>query len=295
MSTAEFPPPHSDGVLAMTTPDTISTTHFPCDVCGADDPMPLPHVEAYTGGQPIHVCQRCGLVYVPERRSNEAILQSWTDIYGEGDYSATNNPAVEARLHYCAFWLDQVLGLEGKRIFEIGAGEGRFLEIVASHYGAFPMGLEPAASSVACVEQGYIEDYAGPWGVADIVCILWTLENCRDPGLMLRQARKILKPDGHLLVATGSRLLVPYKKPLSEYLSDLPSDCHATRWTFNSLRNALNAAAFYPTDINPWLSNDILGMIAKRGGKPTEYQDRFGSDSALALANFVTRWHLEWP
>ena len=84
----------------------------------------------FTGDQPIHICTSCGFVYVKRRRSAEAIAASWSEeIFGDG-YTA-RIPAVIARLTYVAELLDQTLGLAGKRVCEIGAGEGEFLRILA--------------------------------------------------------------------------------------------------------------------------------------------------------------------
>ena len=40
----------------------MSTSDYPCDLCGTADAIPLPDVPQYTGGQPMHFCTRCGLV-----------------------------------------------------------------------------------------------------------------------------------------------------------------------------------------------------------------------------------------
>ena len=69
----------------------------------------------------------------------------------------------------------------------------------------------------------------------DIVTLNWTLENTGDCMDVLERARKLLNPDGHICVATGSRILVPFKKPLSTYFSDNPADLHCFRWSANSL------------------------------------------------------------
>ena len=72
-------------------------TEFPCDICGSSDAVEIPHVRDYTGGQPIHICTKCGFVYVQQRRSAEAIAEVWSEeIFGAGYTAAI--PAVRARL-----------------------------------------------------------------------------------------------------------------------------------------------------------------------------------------------------
>ena len=38
-------------------------THHARDLCGEDDPVPIPFTKRYTKQQPLFTCRRCGLVY----------------------------------------------------------------------------------------------------------------------------------------------------------------------------------------------------------------------------------------
>ncbi|MDP7603846.1 MAG: methyltransferase domain-containing protein, partial [Alphaproteobacteria bacterium] len=128
-------------------------------------------------------------------------------------------PAVKARQIYVAEFIDTFIGLRGKTLCDIGGGEGQFLEIVkAPDYGAEVFTIEPSPSNCAAMRergveafQGTIEDFlADAPGLErrfDIVSIMWTLENCRSCRSMLDGAYELLKDGGHILVATGSRIL----------------------------------------------------------------------------------------
>jgi SAM-dependent methyltransferase len=270
---------------------------FPCDLCGADDPVEVPHCREYTGGQAVHICRSCGFVYVRERRCADAIAASWTeDIFGEG-YTA-RIPAVTARLTYIAELLDSELGLGGKAVCEIGAGEGEFLELVRAR-GAAPFGIEPSPANCARLEAagtpcftGTAEDFEATGervGEFDVVAILWTLENCQDCRRMLQVARSLLRPGGHLVVGTGSRILVPFKKPLYTYLSTNPADTHAFRFSANTLQGILAVAGLAPTYVNRYLDNDVLCVL----GEPTEDAPVWQGDDYLAVYSFFERWHVD--
>lgn len=274
---------------------------FSCDICGADDPVELPHSRAYTNGQPVHICRHCGFVYVVRRRSAERIAEVWSmEIFG-GTYTAAI-PAVTARLTYVAEYLETTVGLAGKAVAEIGAGEGRFLSMAKSRYGATVFGIEPSAANSRLLaaadiphHTGTIEAYADSGdrrvGTFDVVVVLWTLENCQDCKAMLCGAHKLLKPGGSIVVATGSRILVPFKKPLHNYLSSIPADACSFRFSANTLQAALALSGFEPAHINRFIDHDILCVIGRRadGGAPVKWQ----GDNYLDVYSFFERWHVD--
>lgn len=226
------------------------TMHF-CDLCGAGSPTQLPQDPR------IAVCSRCGFIYVPERRSPEQIAKSWEQVYADGLYDP-NWPAVKARLFYVAEWIDQTIGLAGKSLIDIGAGKGQFLRFAAQKQ-ARVFGIEPAATEYDYdIVKRSIED--GPLNEKwDVVTINWTLENTADPMAMLRFARDHVKPDGWVVVATGSRILVPFKKALSKYLNlNIAADLHCSRWSYNSLTGAGVISGMKTETVNPYRECDWL-------------------------------------
>ena len=273
-----------------------------CDLCEANDPVELPHCREYTGGQPVHVCRRCGFVYVIRRRSAQRIAQVWSqEIFGAGYTAAI--PAVTARLTYVAEFLKLHVDLRGKRVCEIGAGEGGFLELVRNQrYGAEPYGIEPSPQNGTRLNKlgiphftGTVEEFADraqsrerPF---DVVAILWTLENCQDCRRMLTLARAMLKPGGQVVVATGSRILVPFKKPLHTYLGQNPVDTHAFRFSANTVRAVLAVSGFVPSHINRFIDHDILCVIGDRAedGRTATWN----GDNYLDVYSFFERWHVD--
>lgn len=271
---------------------------YPCDLCESNDAIEVPHAREYTNNEPIYICKKCGFVYVKKRRDPKVVASVWSDeIYGEG-YTA-KNPHVKARQTYIAEFIDTHLGLKGKKLCDIGGGEGQFLEIAKS-YGAKVFGVEPSKKNCEMLKKMGIENFNGTIEEffeqigdykADIVTIMWTLENTTSCLNMLNAAHKILNDDGHILVATGSRILVPFKKPIHLYLSKNPADTHCFRFSANTLKGILAKTGFEVIHINPYIDNDILCVLAKKrtDGKKTPWE----GDDYLKVEDFFERWHKE--
>jgi len=274
---------------------------FPCDLCGSTDAVEVPHAREFTDDQPVHICVSCGFVYVKQRRSAHRIAEVWSeDIFGEGYTAAT--PAVAARLTYVAEFIDQSVGLRGKSVCEIGAGEGEFLRIARERYDAAPFGIEPSPANCKALEDGGVGAFCGTIeeyfagddareGWADVVTILWTLENCQDCRAMLAGAHRLLRPGGYVVVATGSRLLVPFKKPLWAYLSTNRADTHSFRFSANTLQGLLTLSRFDPVHVNRYLDNDILCVVGERVEAPES--TNWTRDDYLDVHSFFERWYAE--
>lgn len=276
------------------TPPNGYFSMVPCDLCGERKLYRLPEADRFGSGG-VCVCARCGFVFVPVRRSAAEIAASWEDIYAGGGYTAAW-PMVHARLTYVAEWYGQLYGWAGKNVLEIGAGEGRFLEMVRAR-GAYPVGLEPSAAGCASMRgkdifahHGTVEQ-CGKVGSFDVVAILWTLENCQDCVGMLRAARENLAPGGHVIVATGSRILVPWRKPLSTYFSKNPPDCHAFRFSAQSLSNAMGKAGLSVVSSNSYVDSDWLIEVGSTRDEVTQGL----VDPPLEVLDFFHGWAKAFP
>ena len=273
-----------------------------CDLCGSSDAIEIEVARHYTDGQPLHVCKGCGFVYVRRRRSAKRIAEVWSDdIYGEG-YTA-RIPAVKARQVYVAEFLDTSIGLKSKAVCDIGGGEGQFLELIGTQeYGAKAFAIEPSPKnckmmSAAGIENfcGSIEDYRASPKFKDrrfdVITIMWTLENCQSCRTMVDAAYDILKNRGHLLIATGSRILVPFKKPMQYYLNTNPADTHCFRFSANTLGGVFAVSGFKQTHINRYIDTDYLMAIAQRTDRSKDIP--WEKDDYRQVIDFFKRWHQE--
>ena len=273
---------------------------FPCDLCGETAAVEVPHCREFTNGQPIHICRGCGFVHVKRRRSADDIAATWTEeIFGSGYTAAI--PAVTARLTYVAETVRNEIGLDGKRVCEIGAGEGSLLDILrGERCGASVFGIEPSPQNGGLLATagiphftGTIEDFLATGleqGGFDVAAIVWTLENCQDCRGMLAGARELLADGGHVVVATGSRLLVPFKKPLHTYLSTNEADTHSFRFSANTLQALLTVSGFEVTYVNRFLDHDVLCVIARRSDSAA---GAWQGDSYLDVYSFFERWYVD--
>jgi 2-polyprenyl-3-methyl-5-hydroxy-6-metoxy-1,4-benzoquinol methylase len=279
---------------------TDQYSDFPCDLCGSEDAEEIPNIANYTNGEPIHVCRNCGFVYVRRRRSAKRIAEVWSDeLFGER-YTA-RIPTIKARQVFVAEFLDTEVGLAGKTVCDIGAGEGQFLDIVRSpEYGAVPFGIEPSQKNDRTLSGldidrylGTVEDFAasGDGRNFDVVTIMWTLENCESCRRMLDAAYDIVNEGGHICIATGSRLLVPFKKPLHMYLSKNPGDSHAFRFSANTLQGVLALSGFEVKFVNRFIDNDPLCMIAQKTDRSADIP--WSKDDWRDVIDYFRRWDEE--
>jgi len=281
-----------------------NTTEHNCDVCGSDDAAEITCLEKYSGGRPIHVCRNCGFVYVRKRRSFQEIADAWSyELYGKDRSYTAQIPAIKARQTFVAHSIETELGLKDKKVCDIGAGEGLFLVMLESpEYGAKTFGIEPSpalcedmnrlgvANVVGTIET-YLDSPDCAEGAFDIVTIIWTLENCEDCKVMLRGAHRLLKPGGHVVVATGSRILVPFKKPLQYYVGDSDTDTHNFRFSANSLEHLLAVCGFKKKHVNRYIDNDVLCMIAQKTDAAPAPD--LPTDDWQAVLAFFERWDAE--
>jgi hypothetical protein len=275
---------------------------YPCDLCGADDPIEIPYCRLYTAGQAIHICGECGFVYVRSRRSSEEIARVWAEeIYG-GVYTAVRNPAVMARQTFVAEFLATHVDVARKKVCDIGAGEGLFLKYLKDHYSVEAFGIEPSTPNCDRLRKlgiesfdGTIEQFAASPAArsyrADVATIMWTLENCLSCIEMLKGAAALVDVGGKVLVATGSRILVPFKKPLFLYFSHTPADSHCFRFSANALQTALAKAGLRIVATNRYVDNDILCILAEKVAPGTDLQPV--KDRPLEVLSFFERWHRE--
>lgn len=239
------------------------------------------------------------------RRSAQDIADSWSnDIFGSGYTSDV--PYVKARLYWVAEELASLGYLKGARIVDVGAGEGALLRNFREREpSASLVGIDPGNHNVDHLRTEGFEAYCGTvqdvvrtgsiTEDADLVTLTWTLENSNDCREVLADCRRLLNAKGRIAVATGSRLLVPFKKPLDAYLtSERPPDTHAFRFSRNSLVNLMHTEGFVVEWENHWLDSDWMLIVARVDSEwdangPTRAE--LLPDPPEAVLDFFKEWH----
>lgn len=280
---------------------TVYSVEFDCEVCGSSDTKIVPAFQKFQAEPPFHICKNCGLVFVRNRRTSREIADSWSnEIFGDG-YTA-RWPAVKARQTYVADYIDSTVGLKGKTLCDIGGGEGHFLNIArGDDYQAEVFAVEPSQANCRTMDalgidnfEGTIEDFAasGSSKKFDVVTMMWTLEACQSARTMMDAAYEIVKDDGFVFVATGSRLLVPFKKPMRYFigLGEL-GDTHPYHFSANTLRGLMAVCGLEPQHINRYFDTDYLVV----GGQKTDRSKEISwqKDNYQDVIDFADRWYVE--
>lgn len=195
-----------------------------CNLCGADDtfvryPSTLHSSNegeaaafactsnGYGRHHTIVQCRRCGLVYTNPRL--------------DGDQISSNYIVVEDQL-YLEERAGRVLTFEhhlrpmerltgkpnGRRLLDVGCHIGIFVEIAERH-GWDAWGVDPSRWAVEQgrarglnVLQGTLDTVDFPPETFDVVTLWDVIEHVMDPQATLRQAHRLLKPGGLLVVHT---------------------------------------------------------------------------------------------
>ena len=275
--------------LDMTQPFRPGLPVHSCDLCGSSG-TPIDYDPR------VHVCDGCGFCFVPERRSTERIAHAWDDVYEEGLYDPTW-PGVKARLYYVAEWLDQHIGLKGKSVLDIGSGDGFFLDQCRQR-GAHPVGLDPSPVNAAKIKArdiycwtGWVDADKPTVGEYDIVTLNWCLENTGDLNGVLKVARDHLAKDGIVSVATGSRIMSGFRKPISSYFNlDIPADLHCFHFSPASLIKAFQRNEMLRAHSNDFDQNDVMIIAGQAVGHNFKVQD----DDPRAVREFFTDWQRAW-
>lgn len=104
---------------------------------------------------------------------------------------------------YRAEVLERVAGVEGRRILEVGCGEGMMFEGTGTH----PVQMDVSMTRVAraagkCRFLLCADGYDLPFSddAFDAVLLVAVLEHTREPGRLLAEARRVLKPGGRVVI-----------------------------------------------------------------------------------------------
>ena len=197
-------------------------------------------------------CPDCGLIYVNPVLSEAAAAEhyrresSWVRVLDTKEQTAMD------RLKY-AYGLDAAEPhLGGRRLLDVGAGTGLFLQ-VARDRGYEALGLELHEVNSARLRRSGFEIYDRPLEEVDLpdqspmdLVTLWeVLEHIVDPGPLLARIGRLLAPGGVLLI------LVPnvdslVTRILHEKSGTFGGHSHVSHFNVNTLTSLLAQSGFRP-------------------------------------------------
>ena len=159
-------------------------------------------------------------------------------------------------------------------VVDVGCGAGSFLDLVKGFCRA-TIGIEPTATLRAAVEAKghrafpYCADVPETWtGSADVAVAFSLIEHVEDPLGLLRDIRRLLKPQGRLLISTPNRRDWLLELLPEDYASFYYRIVH--RWYFDaeSVERLMRRAGFTDIAVSYHhrfdLSNAILWLRDKR-------------------------------
>jgi 2-polyprenyl-3-methyl-5-hydroxy-6-metoxy-1,4-benzoquinol methylase len=173
-------------------------------------------------------------------------------------------------LDYCA----RKIGVDGKRLLDIGCGSGTFLRC-AQRFGFIPHGMDMSAKAVEIVQkqygiaakQGGIGQNVWEGDRFNFVTMFHVLEHLPDPRLALKFAAGLLQPGGTLI------LQVPN-------ISSLQARLFGKRWYgLDVPRHVIN------------FSPKALGILLKEMGYEFQLVSRFSvRDNPASIASSLALW-----
>ena len=141
------------------------------------------------------------------------------------DYDRTSIPAVydRGRDHgpeFLDLWMrtieSHVEGRPIRTILDLGCGTGRFSEGLANQFNASVVGIDPSAKMLEQArrkrlrnrvhyERGTAEAIPLTDGAVDMIFMSMSLHHFTDRDRAARECRRVLRPDGTVVVRTGTR------------------------------------------------------------------------------------------
>lgn len=90
----------------------------------------------------------------------------------------------------------------GQRVLDVGCGSGYIAHHLSALLGAPVTGTDVAAQAEARIAYQRFDGRALPFGdgAFDVVLFCYVLHHARDAGALLGEARRVLKPDGRLII-----------------------------------------------------------------------------------------------
>lgn len=240
------------------------------------------------------LCSRCG--HVQKRRSEEWLRETEAIYAGYSicqDQSLISEDGIASRKStVLSIFLENMGVPEKGRLLDVGCGNGNFFpffneqcpgwEMYGSEYNSEFRNDVLSIPGVKGFHDGPFETAPDGFADFDFVTQFFVIEHLTDPLAVLRDIRKMLKPDGLVLIHTDD---------LAATAFDLTVTDHASHFVLETLVYAMRIAGFEPViATDAWVPKQI--SVVARAGEPLAPED-FDPTQPEAMRSLCTR-HLEW-
>ncbi len=174
------------------------------------------------------MCPSCGFISIFPRYSEEVLKSYYKNVptsqFDDNVLKRYTNIFYEATINY----LDGIIGLKGKRIFDVGASQGLLLNMVKGKFGCEVAGLEPSQECVKFAQDNFNielidcmlndldfekEEHKQLKEGFDVVLCLHVLDLVSNPKIFLRSLISLTKPGGYIYVDVPSWFVKRYPNP----------------------------------------------------------------------------------
>jgi len=166
-------------------------------------------------------------------------------------------------------------------LIDLGTGTGRMLELLSGHYRR-GIGIDAsremiavaraklAASAVnhAQVRLGDISDLDGSAGKADLILLHQVLHYFDDPGRVLMQARRALKPGGEMLIVDFAPHSLEFLRTHHAHRRLGLSELHMAAWARTAGLTVTSFSSLPPTNAAEGLTVCLWRLTDKNGNRP---------------------------
>jgi 2-polyprenyl-3-methyl-5-hydroxy-6-metoxy-1,4-benzoquinol methylase len=287
----------------------LKLTYVGCCVCETDDAEPIGTGEDFeyrTSADTFLAmqCRSCGLVYLNPRPSVSEFERIYPPSYHAFDFSEADfgfvhkvRSRLEAKrlLEFCRDLPDDA------RILDVGCGDGFHLNLLKK-YGKASWTLEGvdidrraaemAEKSGLKVHTGSIEEIGLPENTYDLAFMIQTIEHVEKPEKVLSAARKVLKPNGKLVIVTDNTDSIDFKFFKGSYWGGYHFPRHWNLFNRKSLSNLAAKTGFeveeLATQVSPvnWVYSIHNSLVDWRA--PQFLINRFTLKSTVSLSIFTS-------
>ena len=249
----------------------------------------------------LFVSKNTGMLIPKKINSTTKNLSDWDKRYIKKTYSS-NSPHFLSRHLYTVSMAEEYLD-KNKKIADLGCGGAGLIKVLDKFYSLKNIhGFEHSKnmckfnrlrfksktikfinSNIQNIDERIFKNYF------DVIFLTWTLGSSARPDELIDKIYKILKLNGHLVIAESSRILIEPKVSIFYYFNTLNTfKSYPWRFSFNSLRNLLLVFNFKVVKKNNFKDSDNLVVIFKKYKEIKNKKYKF--DNPKKLISFFKIW-----